>query len=73
MNEGGYHHSSLFVNLDRYVERADVGALRKALGIAATPVLATAQKAAAPSSAPSSSGIQPPSAAPAATEASPAR
>jgi len=51
MNEGGYHHSSLFVNLDQYVQRADVGALRKALGIAAAPVLATAQKtAAAPAS-----------------------
>jgi len=55
MNDGGYHHSSLFVNLDHYVERANVGALRKALGIAAAPVLATAQKAAVPA-APASDG-----------------
>ena len=55
MNDGGYHHSSLFVNLDHYVERANVGALRKALGIAVAPVLATAQKTAAPA-APASDG-----------------
>lgn len=55
MNRGGYHHSSLFRNLDRYVMRADVEALRKALGVkgpslkglsvegpsAAAPVVAT--------------------------------
>jgi len=34
MNQGGYHHSFLFTNLDRYVNRADVAALRKALGLA---------------------------------------
>jgi hypothetical protein len=28
MNAGGYHHSFLFKNLDRYVQRADVVALR---------------------------------------------
>jgi protein tyrosine phosphatase (PTP) superfamily phosphohydrolase (DUF442 family) len=33
MNEGGYHHSFLWKNLDRYVDRADVAALRKALGL----------------------------------------
>jgi protein tyrosine/serine phosphatase len=33
MNRGGYHHSSLWRNLDRYVMRADVEALRKALGV----------------------------------------
>ena len=33
MNEGGYHHSSLFSNLDRYVRTANVEALRKQLGI----------------------------------------
>jgi len=32
---GGYHHSFLFRNLDRYVQRADVEALRKALGLGA--------------------------------------
>jgi protein tyrosine phosphatase (PTP) superfamily phosphohydrolase (DUF442 family) len=35
MNEGGYHHNSLWKNLDRYVMRADVAALRKALGLGA--------------------------------------
>jgi hypothetical protein len=34
MNAGGYHHSSWFSNLDRYVANADVEALRKALKIA---------------------------------------
>jgi protein tyrosine phosphatase (PTP) superfamily phosphohydrolase (DUF442 family) len=62
MNRGGYHHSSLFRNLDRYVMRADVEALRKALGVrgpsapgpsatgasAAAPVLATLPAAAPP-------------------------
>jgi protein tyrosine phosphatase (PTP) superfamily phosphohydrolase (DUF442 family) len=33
MDEGGYHHSSLFSNLDRYVRAANVEALRKQLGI----------------------------------------
>jgi protein tyrosine/serine phosphatase len=33
MNEGGFHHSSLFRNLDRYVLAADVEALRHKLGI----------------------------------------
>jgi hypothetical protein len=35
MNQGGYHHSFLWKNLDRYVNRADVAALRKELGLAA--------------------------------------
>jgi hypothetical protein len=34
MDGGGFHHSSWFRNLDRYVARADVTALRRALGIA---------------------------------------
>jgi hypothetical protein len=34
MNRGGYHHNSLWRNLDRYVMRADVEALRKALKLA---------------------------------------
>ena len=40
MNQGGYHHSSLFRNLDGYVRAADVSALRKALGVslAAAPI-----------------------------------
>jgi hypothetical protein len=33
MDEGGYNHSSLFRNLDRYVRTANVEALRKQLGI----------------------------------------
>ncbi len=35
MNEGGYHHSFLWKNLDNYVLSADVPALRKQLGILA--------------------------------------
>jgi protein tyrosine phosphatase (PTP) superfamily phosphohydrolase (DUF442 family) len=35
MARGGYHHSSLFRNLDRYVMRADADKLRKALGLKA--------------------------------------
>lgn len=35
MNRGGYNHSSLWRNLDRYVMRADVEALRKALNVKA--------------------------------------
>jgi len=31
MNRGGYHHSSLWRNLDRYVMKADVDRLRQAL------------------------------------------
>ncbi len=38
MDRGGYHHSFLFGNLDRYVRTADIGALRKALGITASRV-----------------------------------
>ena len=63
MNEGGYHHSSLWSNLDRYVRAANVEGLRKQLGIAApqtspkTPILAAAASApaAAPVAAPSGS------------------
>jgi protein tyrosine phosphatase (PTP) superfamily phosphohydrolase (DUF442 family) len=33
MNQGGYHHSFLWKNLDRYVRRADVAALRQELGL----------------------------------------
>src|SRR5262245_37440947 len=43
MNQGGYHHSALWRNLDDYVMKADVEALRKALkrtDSAAAPVLA---------------------------------
>ena len=46
MNQGGYHHSPLWRNLDRYVLKADVDALRKKLnlkgpiGAAGNPVLA---------------------------------
>jgi protein tyrosine phosphatase (PTP) superfamily phosphohydrolase (DUF442 family) len=34
MEEGGYHHSFLWRNLDRYVLRADIDSLRRKLGIA---------------------------------------
>jgi len=44
MNKGGYHHSFLWKNLDRYVNRADVAAFRKELGLDAT----AAEKAEAP-------------------------
>ena len=37
MNEGGYHHSGLFRNLDRYVMRANVDALRRELGVLIVP------------------------------------
>lgn len=37
MNEGGYHHNGLFRNLDRYVMRANVDALRKELGVLIVP------------------------------------
>ena len=34
MNAGGYHHSSWFSNLDRYVAAADVDGFRRKLGVA---------------------------------------
>jgi len=44
MNRGGYHHSSMWRNLDRYVMKADAAVLRKALNLtapaAAAPVVA---------------------------------
>jgi tyrosine-protein phosphatase SIW14 len=45
-NQGGYNHNALWRNLDRYVMKADVEALRKALKLTgpaavAPPVLAT--------------------------------
>jgi protein tyrosine phosphatase (PTP) superfamily phosphohydrolase (DUF442 family) len=48
MNEGGFHHSSFFRNLDRYVARADIPALRKQLAIALPVVPAAAVAAASP-------------------------
>ncbi|MGH9441282.1 MAG: fused DSP-PTPase phosphatase/NAD kinase-like protein [Thermoanaerobaculia bacterium] len=39
MDQGGYHHSSFFRNLDRYVSRANIAALRKDLGITIPAVL----------------------------------
>jgi len=47
MNEGGYHHSFLWKNLDHYVDRADVAALRKALGLSAPSAAADAEAGAA--------------------------
>ena len=58
MNEGGFHHSSLFRNLDRYVLNADVEAWRHKLGVVlpapSSPrvILAADAPAAAPASAP---------------------
>ncbi len=46
MNQGGYHHSSFFRNLDRYVMRADIPALRKQLAITLPAVAAAATPAA---------------------------
>jgi protein tyrosine phosphatase (PTP) superfamily phosphohydrolase (DUF442 family) len=37
MKEGGFHHSELWVNMDYYVMKADVDALRKQLGLSASP------------------------------------
>ncbi|HET7451472.1 MAG TPA: tyrosine-protein phosphatase, partial [Thermoanaerobaculia bacterium] len=49
MNEGGYHHSSLWRNLDRYVLAANVDALRKELKIVKpSATLAAALAAPAP-------------------------
>ena len=42
MNEGGYHHSSLFRNLDAYVANADISALRRELAITLPAVAAAA-------------------------------
>ena len=42
MNQGGYHHNALWRNLDRYVMKADVDALRKQLNLTA-PAAAPAQ------------------------------
>jgi uncharacterized protein (TIGR01244 family) len=50
MNGGGYHHSFLFGNLDRYVRTADVGALRKALGITPASLLEAKSGTPTPSS-----------------------
>ena len=47
MNEGGYHHSALFRNLDRYVVNADVSALRRELAIT-LPIAPTVAAASAP-------------------------
>jgi protein tyrosine phosphatase (PTP) superfamily phosphohydrolase (DUF442 family) len=58
MDEGGYHHSSLWSNLDRYVRAANVEALRKQLGstLPISPngqtLVAAASAPAAPASAP---------------------
>ncbi len=37
MNEGGFHHSELWVNMDYYVMKADVDALRRQLGLSESP------------------------------------
>ncbi|HEX4438828.1 MAG TPA: tyrosine-protein phosphatase [Thermoanaerobaculia bacterium] len=65
MNRGGYHHNSLFSNLDRYVRRADVDALRKALGVKAPDPAAPAPIVAAVSAAPAPVVAAVPAAAPA--------
>jgi protein tyrosine phosphatase (PTP) superfamily phosphohydrolase (DUF442 family) len=48
MDEGGYNHSALFRNLDRYVRTANVEALRKQLGITLAPASNTVLASAAP-------------------------
>jgi protein tyrosine phosphatase (PTP) superfamily phosphohydrolase (DUF442 family) len=52
MNDAGFHHSALFRNLDRYVSKADVASLRKALGITAPGPSLAAVRAPAPVTAP---------------------
>jgi len=60
MSRGGYHHNSLFSNLDRYVMRADVDALRKALGVKAPDPSAPAPiVAAVPAAAPTLAIVAP--------------
>ncbi len=43
MSRGGYHHNALWRNLDRYVLKADVAALRRELGLPAAPVPASVE------------------------------
>jgi protein tyrosine/serine phosphatase len=54
MNRGGYHHSSLWRNLDRYVMKADVEALRKSLKL---PALANPSAAPAASIVPAATAL----------------
>jgi protein tyrosine phosphatase (PTP) superfamily phosphohydrolase (DUF442 family) len=37
MKDGGFHHSELWVNMDYYVMKADVDALRRQLGLSGPP------------------------------------
>ncbi len=48
MDKGGYHHSSWFSNLDRYVAAADVVGIRRKLGIAKPGMTLLAALAKAP-------------------------
>jgi uncharacterized protein (TIGR01244 family) len=59
MDDGGYHHSSLFRNLDRYVSNANVAALRRELGVA-IPGVALAANAAPASPLPAQSASKGP-------------
>ncbi len=59
MNQGGYHHSSVWKNLETYVLKTDAAALRRKLGLSApagsaasSPVLAVI-----PAPAPATSGL----------------
>jgi tyrosine-protein phosphatase SIW14 len=52
MNRGGYHHSSLFRNLETYVLKADAAALRRKLGIAGPPPEAPAASGSVAAAAP---------------------
>ncbi|HEX9287824.1 MAG TPA: hypothetical protein VF999_11220, partial [Thermoanaerobaculia bacterium] len=68
MNEGGFHHSSLWRNLDDYVLKANVEALRRRLGIvqpAASPVETAAAVNSSVPAPPASPEIPGPNAAPA--------
>jgi protein tyrosine phosphatase (PTP) superfamily phosphohydrolase (DUF442 family) len=59
MNQGGYNHNALWRNLDRYVMKADVDALRKALKLADPTVVAPPVLTALPISAPAAASPTP--------------
>ncbi len=59
MNQGGYDHNSLWRNLDRYVMKADVDALRKALKLTGPAATAPPVLAAVPVSAPAEASPTP--------------
>ena len=60
MNQGGYHHSGLFRNLDRYVMNANVDHLRKELGVVMVPPPTSATGGALATLPPASVGVPSP-------------